>query len=154
MITEPEDYSSSSQRPNDLSPPPPLFDDIAAAMAQPVQPLHPNPHSRWLQSGAIKKFFTRRVLALAIVIVSGVVAGAAGGAMLVTQRDANDNSTVERQAPQETAEIVPVDSTVQATATDADAAHSRRPSRRRALRSRLMSNGQSPPRAYKVATIR
>jgi len=149
-----ENPLNATEQMND-SLPAPMFDERAAAKAQPVQPLSSNRFLRWLQRAQLNKFFTRRVLALAIVIVSGVVAGAAGGAMLVKQRDANDNATVEHQTPQETAEVAPVDTAFQASTTaDADAVHSRRPSRRRLVRSRAMSYGQAPQRAYKVATIR
>jgi len=149
-----ENLFSATEQVND-SLPPPMFDERAAAKAQPVQPLSSNRFLRWLQRAQINKFFTRRVLALAIVIVSGVVAGAAGGAMLVKQRDANDNATVEHQTPQANAEVAPVESTFQATTqAGADAVNSRRPSRRRHVSSRGMPSGQSPQRAYKVATIR
>lgn len=156
-MTEPEDYLNSSQRLPDLSAPPPLFDDIAAAMAQPVQPLHSNPFRRWLQSVEIKKIFTRRMLALAIVIASGVVAGAAGGAMLVKHDVANDAAFADQtKTPSTNAASAPDETAFQATtAAEAGAFQFRPRSRVRSKRGRgWIPRGQSSPAAYKVATIR
>jgi len=154
MISEPRDYSSSTEPTNDL--PPPLFDEIAARMAQPVEPLHSNRLSRWLKPKSVKRVFTRRVLALVIVIVSGVAAGAAGGAMLV-KRDVGNEATVADQVTEAPANADnTVDAAFQTTTMGADAGgiQSRPRSRQRSSRGRVWrSSGQSSPRAYKVATI-
>lgn len=154
MISEPRDYSSPTEPINDL--PPPLFDEIAAKMAQPVEPLHSNRFSRWLKPMSVKGVFTRRVLAMVIVIASGVVAGAAGGAMLV-KRDVGNEATVADQTTDAPANAdITVDAAFQTTTMAADAGgfQSRRRSRQRTSRGRVWrSSSQSAPRAYKVATI-
>ncbi len=152
MISEPKDHPGSTI--NDL--PPPLFDEIAARMAQPVEPLQSNRFSRWLKPIPVKRVFSRRVLALVIVIVSGVAAGAAGGAMLV-RRDVGNEATVADQTKDAPADAETVtDAAIQTTtiAADAGGIQSRRRPRHHANRGRVLrSSGQSPPRAYKVATI-
>ena len=154
MISEPRDYSSPTEPTNDL--PPPLFDEIAARMAQPVEPLQSNRLSRWLTRMSVKRVFTRRVLAFVVVIASGVAAGAAGGAMLV-KHDVRNETTVADKTTDAPANSDPtVDAAFQTTtmAADAGAVQSRPRSRQRASRSRVWrSSSQSSPRAYKVATI-
>jgi hypothetical protein len=157
MTTENENYLITHEQINQAPLPPPLFDDTAAARAQPVQPLSSNGFVRWLQRVQVNKFLTRRVLAFAIVIASGVVAGAAGGAMLVKQRDASDNAALERQMSQPNAALTPDDAAVRGLtiAPDSDVTPSRRNPRRRHKRGRVwMSIAPAPQRAYKVATIR
>ena len=154
MISEPRDYSNPSEPTNDL--PPPLFDEIAARMAQPVKPLQSNRFSRWLTPNPLKRVFTRRVLAFVIVIASGVVAGAAGGAMLVKRDVGNEATVADQTTDAPTNSDTTVDAAFQTTtmAADAGAVQSRPRSRQRASRGRVWrSSGQSSPRAYKVATI-
>jgi hypothetical protein len=156
MTIENENFLTPNEEINQASLPPPLFDDTAAAKAQPVQPLSPNRVGGWLQRMQVNKFLTRRVLAFAIVIASGVVAGAAGGAMLVKQRDA-DNSAVERQTAQPNAAVSPGEAAFEATtiASESVLTQPRRKLGRLHKRGRVwISSAPSAQRAYKVATIR
>jgi len=157
MTIENESFLSSNEQVNQEPLPAPVFDDTAAAKAQPVQPLSSNRFVRWLQRVQVNKFFTRRVLAFAIVIASGVVAGATGGAMLVKQGGANDKAADERQTAPPNAAVTPAEDAFQATtmASDLDSTQTRRNRARRHKRGRVwMSVAGSPQRAYKVATIR
>jgi hypothetical protein len=156
MIDRQEHFSTATEE-LEGSPPPPLFDESAAAHAQPVQPISSNRFGRWLQRPHIQKIFTRRVLAFAIVIVSGFLAGAAGAVMFVKHQAATDSAPhiEEQSAAAEEANNKEID---EAAAASPEIAPVALPARQRAgerrRRRSSIPRGELPQRAYKVATIR
>jgi len=137
-------------------PPPPRFDAQASAAAQPVQPLTRSGPARWLQrAGDAHKTLAPPTKALLIVIIAGLVMGAAGGAMLAKRNDSATGAALIEESRIEAAVAGrALEDTPSAMSADASAMALAYPNQPERIRRDRSWRRRGAPRAYRFAIIK
>jgi hypothetical protein len=107
MVDDNKQPVTAAEPSTNQAPPPPRFDAHASASAQPVQPLtliRGSGPARWLQRARhVQQAITTRTKTLVIVVVAGLVLGAASGALLARRNDPASRKAVIEESGIETA---------------------------------------------------
>ena len=155
----------SSAQTHDDSLPPPLFDDLASATAQPVEPIHSQGepvHRRgiggWIQRlGSLNGHISTQSRALAIVVVIGLITGALGGLLLVNAAKTSPQPALVETTSGEAISEITANEAQQldglATQLEGAEAQSTTPTISRGRKSKIPPRSNRP-RAYRVAIIR
>ncbi len=140
----------------------PIFDESANARARPVEPIqfgsepiHQNRLNLWrARMSSVSGFLGNQTRALAVVVVIGLITGAAGGLLLVNASRGDRPQEVVDTLGTDPDSVLSTKETgnLDAFASELSAAsQTQRPTIKRKARVRSRSN---KPRAYRVAIIR
>jgi hypothetical protein len=170
MIDEKNDSVNLTAEAEFELPPPAHFDEVAIANAHPVRPLSGNRITQRIQDaiqGASRSAYSPRQMfagkgaALALVLISGLAAGAVGGTLLVSDRRqaadapaAAGESATEVDAAQDATEESTQNAGASSNLAEAAPPPTVKNSKLRVRTSRNRSPVQRSRKAYRVAVIR
>jgi len=168
MIDEKNNSVDATAEPEFELPPPAHFDDVAIAHAQPVRPLSRNRFTQRIQNaiqGAIRsahtsrQTFAGRGVALALVVICGLAAGAVAATLLVTERrPAADTPVATEQsvvnATQDATEAITQNAEASPIVEDVATVPMVKKSKLRVRTLRNRSSAQQGKKAYRFAVIR
>lgn len=165
MIDENNNFVNSPADSDFEQPPPAHFDEVAAANAQPVQPLSRNRAAQRIQMAlrsarSARPMFAGIGAALALVVICGLAAGAVAGIMLMTERQhadtpaAAEESAVEVDAAQDATKEMTQNADARPVLAEVALPATVKKSKLRVRTLHGRSRGQHGRKAYRVAVIR
>ena len=124
----------------------PRFDSMAAANAQPVEPI-PRGFSSWIEkSKSVRELITTRARALSLIIIAGLATGTLGGILMVNDPPSSIAPVTSLADSERTKNLIGADSGAYGFLINRNTGRNRK--------ARHQARSAGAPRAYRVAVIR